>query len=443
MTLTMEGVLALAPDDASAKAARGLTAPTKWPLLGTDGTAAWGECQGSGSKPYQAQVDLTGPVFRCSCPSRKFPCKHGLALLLIRAQSPELFTDQAPPAWVSEWLSSRAEKAQKKEERQQEKATAPADLQAAAKREAKRWDRIDTAIQELQRWLTDQLQHGLGSIQGSALDTWNTMAARLVDAQAPGLGQRVRDAAASLKRGNEFIESTLRQLGELQLLSDAVVRRADLPAALLADLRVALGWPLDKAEVLSQGERLTDTWTVMGVVNEDRDGKLTERRVWLHGQRSSRRALLLEHAFGGRGFDTAWSVGTAATAQLAYFPGHDGMRALLVERSTEPQVPTLPSTNAKEEWWNAARQVAACPWSSLQTLCLAQAVVLREQEATLVASGATAWPVALNEADTWTLIACTGGHAHMLFGEWNGLAFSPTSAWSTANSQLLWQQGMA
>jgi hypothetical protein len=34
--LTTESVLALAPDDASAKAARGLLAPSKWPLRGAD-----------------------------------------------------------------------------------------------------------------------------------------------------------------------------------------------------------------------------------------------------------------------------------------------------------------------------------------------------------------------------------------------------------------------
>jgi hypothetical protein len=84
--LTTEAVLALAPDDASAKAARGLISPAKWPLRGADDTAVWGECQGSGSRPYQTQVYLAGPAFRCTCPNRKFPCKHGLALLLMKAR---------------------------------------------------------------------------------------------------------------------------------------------------------------------------------------------------------------------------------------------------------------------------------------------------------------------------------------------------------------------
>ena len=86
IALTRDQVSALAPDDASAEAANGLVADSKWVTLGADDEAAWGECQGSGSKHYQAQVDLGALVSRCSCPSRKFPSKHGLALLLLYAQ---------------------------------------------------------------------------------------------------------------------------------------------------------------------------------------------------------------------------------------------------------------------------------------------------------------------------------------------------------------------
>ena len=43
----------------------------------------FGDCYGSGSKPYNASVDFSGdaPVFRCSCPSRQIPCKHCLAIM--------------------------------------------------------------------------------------------------------------------------------------------------------------------------------------------------------------------------------------------------------------------------------------------------------------------------------------------------------------------------
>ena len=84
MELTSESVLALAPDASSVKAAQALLKPGQWPTLGFNENAVWGECKGSGSKPYQVEADLSGPVFKCTCPSRKFPCKHSLALLLLR-----------------------------------------------------------------------------------------------------------------------------------------------------------------------------------------------------------------------------------------------------------------------------------------------------------------------------------------------------------------------
>ncbi len=81
---SVDQVLALAPDASAQKAARSLTTPRPWHDTGhdpeTDGL--WGRCQGSGADAYQVCVELSEPAYRCSCPSRKFPCKHALALLL-------------------------------------------------------------------------------------------------------------------------------------------------------------------------------------------------------------------------------------------------------------------------------------------------------------------------------------------------------------------------
>src|SRR5437868_5740491 len=106
---TIERILALAPDDSSAKSGRDLAVPRKWSSLGRTEQAAWGECQGSGSKPYQTRIDLSEPAFKCTCPSRKFPCKHALALFLLCENEPSLFAQSEPPGWVAEWLASRAE----------------------------------------------------------------------------------------------------------------------------------------------------------------------------------------------------------------------------------------------------------------------------------------------------------------------------------------------
>src|SRR4051794_17368490 len=114
VALTAAQVLALAPDTSAAAAGRGLAAPRHWVTLGRADGLAWGECKGSAKLPYQTAVDLAGPAFKCSCPSRKFPCKHGLGLLLLLEAQSNAFAEADPPEWVTSWLAGRAKRAEPK-----------------------------------------------------------------------------------------------------------------------------------------------------------------------------------------------------------------------------------------------------------------------------------------------------------------------------------------
>lgn len=122
MHWTTEQVAALAPDAASAKAGQGLASARKWVSLGHDERVLWGECQGSGAKPYQVIVDAADPAFRCTCPSRKFPCKHALGMLFLCAAQPTAVPDSTAPDWVASWIAGREARAEKKAA----KATEPA-----------------------------------------------------------------------------------------------------------------------------------------------------------------------------------------------------------------------------------------------------------------------------------------------------------------------------
>ena len=441
MALTLEAVLALAPDGASAQAARGLASPARWTQLGASDAAVWGECQGSGTKPYQTQVDLAGPAFACTCPSRKVPCKHGLALLILRAQDPARFSSADPPARVSEWLASRAGEAQRAATRETRKATGPVDPEAVAKREAQRWTRIERAAQELQRWLADQIARGLGAVSDDALQGWPTMAKRMVDASAPGLGQRIYQAADGIRRGDDWPQRTLQRLGLLHLGCEALQRRAELAPDVQADLRTFAGWPFDKAELLAgAGVRVADRWTVLGVVIEERDDNLTERRVWLHGERTGRRAWLLEHAYGGRGFSDAWLVGTAVEATMVYFPGRSGLRALAADIAGQPGAPAWPRLTLDDEWRAIAERVAVCPWVNLHPIVLDAAVPRRRDEEAFAVVAPQAWPIAIGEGDYWRLLAASGGHPLRLMGEWNGRTLVPLAAWRDGDAAPLWQR---
>src|SRR5260370_35943226 len=130
MPWTPEQVLALAPDAPSAKSGKDLSVPRKWKTLGADEACAWGTIQGSGKVPYQACIDFSGPAFKCTCPSRKFPCKHGLGLFLILAQQAAAMTEKKPAAWTVEWLAKRVEKEEKKAAKAAAPET-PADPEAA------------------------------------------------------------------------------------------------------------------------------------------------------------------------------------------------------------------------------------------------------------------------------------------------------------------------
>jgi len=128
--------------------------------LGRDEQALWGLCQGSGKNPYQTQVDLREVAFHCSCPSRKFPCKHSLGLLLLHASQPGSFKTAAAPARVRQWIEVRSARAQKRQEKQE--AAADDSPEAVARREARqakwsagRGQKVAAGLEELRLWLKD------------------------------------------------------------------------------------------------------------------------------------------------------------------------------------------------------------------------------------------------------------------------------------------------
>ena len=89
MAIDLKAIEQLATDQSSLKAAAGLAKPAKWSGVGAshDGALVWGECAGSGANPYRVMADLRDLGNKCTCPSRKFPCKHVLGLLWMKAEA--------------------------------------------------------------------------------------------------------------------------------------------------------------------------------------------------------------------------------------------------------------------------------------------------------------------------------------------------------------------
>jgi hypothetical protein len=437
MDWSTDAVLALAPDPGSASAGQELAAERKWTLIGASGRAIWGLCQGSGKDPYQTRVDLGEPAFKCSCPSRKFPCKHGLGLLLLFAKARASFKVGDEPGWVREWIDGRAEKAGKRAEKARAVAEAPVDLAAQAKRAAARDERVRQGVAECRAWIEDLVRRGLAAGQGDAAPNCERVAARMVDAQAPGLAGMVRRIARLMASGAGWEVRTLEQLGRVYLLLEAADRVGELPGELGGDARVALGYSQAKEDVLATAG-VADLWTVVGQAFEDED-RVKVRRTWLWGKRTGRAALVLDFAVGNQALDASLVAGTAFEGEVAFYPSGAPLRALVKSRGEGVPV-AEPLGEEGDSGIGAglercARALSANPWLVRWPMVLARAKVVRSGDRWLLSDGHELLPVSgafARGIHLWRLLAATGGREATIVVEWDGEEAEPVGLFGGA-----------
>jgi hypothetical protein len=423
MNWTTEQILALAPDAASAKAGQGLATARKWLTLGADEQTVWGLCQGSGKDPYQAQIDLTEPAFRCSCPSRKFPCKHTLGLFLLLASSAAAFKEKQPPDWVVEWLASRAKRAQQRSEKQakNEAGEKIVDEAAQAKRAASREAKVTAGLRELELWLRDIARGGLAAAQSQPPQFWERMAARLIDAQAPGVARLVREMAGVPASGDGWEGRLLERLSRLYLLIEGFKRIAELPEATQSDIRALIGWTQSQEELLRlDGTR--DRWLILGQRVEEEE-LLRVQRVWLWGERSGRAALILNFTHGQQPLDASFVTGAVIEAELVFFPGAYPLRSIVKQRLGAPARPERISGYAKiaDAHEAFAGAMAANLWLEKFPAPLLTVTPLRRGDAWFVRdSEGRMLKLAPRFEFGWQMLALSGGREIDIFGEWDG-----------------------
>lgn len=432
---TISQITALAPDDASVKSSKEISQARNWKTLGVNESVLWGECQGSGKSPYQTIVDFTDIAFKCSCPSRKFPCKHGLGLLLYYERDRERFPNiEDAPNWVQEWQIARAARQEKKAPvaAAEEHPKAFEDSAAAARRH----DRVTAGLVELKLWLCDLLRHGLADVSTKGYSYWDNIAARLIDAQAPGLARDLREMAGISSSGPGWQLRLLRQISLVHLLIEGYGNRSELPEPTVGDILNKIGWTVGK-EDLSRLEPVNDHWFVVGqrIVEEDR---LRARRTWLVGQASGRTAMLLHFAHGIAPFETIISTGDVVSGDIVYYPGANPLRAALnsysiVEHGSLSRDGFSTLDDAIRDYSQA---VCKNPWieryplflNSVTPGLISGKLFVSDNECKMV-------PVALNYDRTWKLLALSGSRPIGIFAEWDGDAFWPLSIFDNGKAE--------
>jgi len=189
ISLTEQQIAAWAPNPAAVSNARKISQKGGFVRLerSSDGTFYLGECTGSGKSNYITSadfIDSAAPVFRCSCPSRQFPCKHSLALL-YEILAGKTFAEQAIPEDILQKRAKRESRAGRTGESAAQKAPkAPPKVNKAArtKKLQKQLEGLDLTA----RLVQNLLNAGLGTMGGAALKTYRDLAKQLGDYYLPG-----------------------------------------------------------------------------------------------------------------------------------------------------------------------------------------------------------------------------------------------------------------
>ena len=384
MTLTRSAVEAMAPDQNALQAASALLKPSKWPLLAQSEGVIWGECQGSGANPYRVAADTGDRGSKCTCPSRKFPCKHAIALMWLFATDGAPFKRTEAPEWVNEWRGRRRKTGEAPvaaillSDRKLPDIVTPlnsspsidpaveARRQAAAEKRVTETERsVRAATEELDLWIEDQLRTGLPGFLADLSGRCRRIAARLVDAKAGALASRIDEMPARLLPlpAEERIDAAICELGKLVLLNRAW--RADPRAA---ELRREVVGAEAREDLVNDPEapRVTALWEVLGDnVATRRDG-LVSVATWLMslGEEAPRFALLLDFfpASAGRR-SGAFGVGERFKAEITYYPASDPVRAVITNREASTDLPgSWPTAPEGDPLAVYSRHLLAAPW---------------------------------------------------------------------------------
>ncbi|WP_030871242.1 SWIM zinc finger family protein [Streptomyces sp. NRRL S-37] len=434
---TADQVPALAPDPASRAAGSRLGTAGAWSGAGSSGEGTvWGLCEDGGSAPYRTVVDVTdasAPAYHCSCPSRKLPCEHALGLLLLWSGGDGAVERGEAPEWAVRWIAdrrTRTEGRRNPDSPGSSGSSGPAGPEAARRRAERRAERVTAGALELEQRLADLLRGGLAAAGQSGDGLWEETAARMVDAQAPGLAARVRELGALAGTGPDRPVRLLEECALLHLLGRGWLRRERLPEGLAATVRSRIGLPAP-----ADGPAVRDRWLVLAQY-DTADSRLTTRRVWLYGTDSGRTALLLSYGAAGRAPELSLPVGLALDAELSAYPGAGRQRMALGERFAPPaptdvRPPGTTTARAAARYGEALRDD---PWLDSVPVTLDRVIPVPDGDGWQLAdadedAALPLTPAARSRPGLWRLVALSGGAPVRVFGECGHQGFTPLAVW--------------
>lgn len=179
-----------------------------------DKVLLFGECAGSGKKAYFCSMDFideSNPIPRCNCPSRQFPCKHVIGLLLAYVEGKQFEESDIPDeiATKREGTAKRAENKQKKltEKRQDvDKPPTKAKITTAIKRFNMQLEGVENA----EKILESIIRTGLAGIDARTRDAFQAQVTGLGNYHIKGIQAEFNELFLSMKeqaKNSEYSQS--------------------------------------------------------------------------------------------------------------------------------------------------------------------------------------------------------------------------------------------
>lgn len=400
-----EQILALSPDASSTKAGKGLANTKKWPKLGVDQRSIWGECKGSGKNPYKTGIDLRNIAFKCSCPSRKFPCKHGLGLFLLYSYQKKDFTDKAAPEWLQDWLAKRDNQAEKSKEPKK-----PIDKKSQQKRAEKREQKVKQGLEDVRKRIEDVLRMGLADFQTSCHDFLEATVPRLIDNQIPGIANQLKQIE-NIPRNQKWYSQTLKILMKVYLLTEGYLKSLEKIPELQDDLKALIGWNI-KTDELYGLPVVDDYWFHMGQETEASE-EFTIQRNWLYGFTSGKPALILNFYRKNQMVDIRLVAGTIIKGELIYYPSTTPLRAIFKKQEVveqyNGQCQYLSDLNQLNSQY--VDKMARFPWLQSYPFLLQNVrPAIYEKKKLLLDEKGYYLPIRADFEKFWQLFCISGGH---------------------------------
>ncbi|ESS72765.1 hypothetical protein MGMO_46c00070 [Methyloglobulus morosus KoM1] len=454
--ISLDKIEALAPDQASLDTAKKLLDGKKWPVCGvaSDHSFIWGECQGSGSTPYRACVALNDLGYKCTCPSRKFPCKHSLALMWRYSAKTAEFSTGDVPEWVRDWSAKRrigktaanvsdqtnvAKKSSINEaldnvDEPEQKQDSERAAKARERNQQQRETLIQAGLEDFYAWLADVYDRGLLHFLQNCTTNCRQAAKRLVDAKASGLASQLDEMAGGALQTPESERPRYLQqkLSSLYLLAKAYQQQAGLPTELQQEVKRLLGWTLSREQLLDNPDvlRISGHWLVLAVREYLQNDGLRRVETWLgrvdeNADRQHFAVLMDYHHASAGNVAPPFRPGEWLAGTVAYYPSPTPLRGIIVDHALLANGSRrLPGQPLKQALEGRLMQRSKNPWLPTWPLAVANPVVVTDNKGQFWLTGTgDDCVILLKHPDRTALLPLLGlqiSHATVTWDGWRG-----------------------